>query len=72
MSYSNIEDLINVHSQSETHITSFKSIVAKKNYFFQSLGESLLSVKWQKSENKQTGKFKRNLLLYESPEQKFF
>lgn len=69
MNYSSIEDLINVHSHSETHRASFKSIVAKK-LLFQSLGESSLSVTWQKSEKKR-GKFKRNLLLYVSPEHKF-
>lgn len=71
MNYSNIEDLTNVHSHSETHRVSCKSIVAKK-LLFQSLGESLLSVKWQKSEKKQTGKLKRNLSLYVSPEHRFF
>lgn len=71
MYYSNIEDLINVHSHSETHRVSCKSIVAKK-LLFQSLGGSLLSVKCQKSEKKQTGKLERNLLPYVSPEYKFF
>lgn len=71
MNYSNLDDLINVDSHSETHRANCKSIVAKQ-LLFQSLGESLLSVNWQKSESKRSGKLKRNLLFSVSPNHKFF
>lgn len=60
-----------MYAHIQKYRASFKSIVAKK-LLFQSLGESFLSVKWQNSEKKQTGKFKRNSLLYVSLEHKLF